>query len=462
MGTAIRILRVRRRSDRIDGEAGPPHRPPHDSILPRRDSLASAAGIATPLCTAAVRRRTWTPPRCIDRCLIFHKPSLDLSSIEGGFVLRYKKEVSPMNGPVTKRRVHRREDRPGGFTLIELLVVIAIIAVLIALLLPAVQSAREAARRAQCTNNLKQMALAALNFESSYAQLPPGYGPVPTYGGSAGRANPKVLILPYLENNNTYNAFNLTWNLNVYQTTGPNFTAQDQIVSSYICPSDGADAKVTSGASTAGYSNYMASTGGTAAQTIGSSLPSQEKNPVFLGVFNVQLDTSGNVINKVTLATITDGTSNTALFAETKRSPYANLVYPAMYQGRTPYAMDMVYLYSTTDPAWSNQVWPPLCGNWDNAQVIDLIDYRGGEYYRDLPMTANYSHTIPPNFKSYDCGNYPDFNGSHAAARSNHPGGINAAFCDGSVRFFKDSINPTTWMALGTRAGGEVVSADSY
>jgi prepilin-type processing-associated H-X9-DG protein len=306
------------------------------------------------------------------------------------------------------------------------------------------------------------MALAALNFESTYSQLPPGWGPVPTNGGSAGRANPKVLILPFLENGNTYNAFNLTWNLNVYQTTGPNFTAQDQIVSSYVCPSDGATAKVTSGLSTAGYSNYMCSTGGTAAQIAGSGSKAFEPNTAFLGAFNVALDGNGNVTSKVAMAAITDGTSNTGLFAETKRSNYANLVYPAMYQGNVPYSTDMVYLYSTTDPAWSNQIWPPLCGNWNNSQVVDLIDYRGGEYYRNLPMTTNYSHTIPPNFNSYDCGNYPDFDGAHAAARSYHPGGANAAFCDGSVHFFKNTINPGTWFALGTRAGGEVVSADAY
>ncbi|HEY2158692.1 MAG TPA: DUF1559 domain-containing protein [Isosphaeraceae bacterium] len=357
-----------------------------------------------------------------------------------------------------------------GFTLIELLVVIAIIAVLIALLLPAVQAAREAARRAQCTNNLKQMALAALNFESTYSQLPPGYGPYPQYpSGGGGRANPKVLILPFLENANTYNAFNLAWNLNVYQTSGPNYTAQDQVVSSYNCPSDPSTAKVTSGNSTAGYSNYMASTGGTAAQLYNSYdcqnppklISGSETNATFLGAFNVTINCT-TITSMVTMATITDGTSNTGMFAETKKSQWAAGSVASWYQGRTPYSMDMVYLYSTTDPAWSNQVWPPLCGNWDNSQVIDLISYRGGEYYRNLPMTANYSHTIPPNFNSYDCGNFPDFNGSHAAARSYHPGGANAAFCDGSVRFFKNTINPKTWLALGTRGAGEVISADAY
>ena len=152
-----------------------------------------------------------------------------------------------------------------------------------------------------------------------------------------------MLILQFLENSNTYNAFNLQANINIYQTSGPNYTAQDQIISAYVCPSDGATAKVTSGTATAGYSNYMASTGGTA-PVIGTAGPYMEPNSAFLGAFNVTLDTNGNVTSKVTMATITDGTSNTGMFAETKRSQWANLVFPAMYNGRVPYSPDMVYL----------------------------------------------------------------------------------------------------------------------
>jgi prepilin-type processing-associated H-X9-DG protein len=171
-------------------------------------------------------------------------------------------------------------------------------------------------------------------------------------------------------------------------------------------------------------------------------------NPAFLAV-----------TGKVTMASIQDGTSNTGMFAETTMSPYANLQFPAMYQGNTPYSPFMVYLWGGT---FNNQIYPAGCGNWANANDWDLLDYRGGEWYRNLPCTANYSHTIPPNYNQNDCENIFTFNQGHAAARSYHPGGINGAFCDGSVHFFKNTINPQTWFALGTRAGGEIVSADAY
>jgi prepilin-type N-terminal cleavage/methylation domain-containing protein/prepilin-type processing-associated H-X9-DG protein len=365
-----------------------------------------------------------------------------------------------------------RRFRVQGFTLIELLVVIAIIAVLIALLLPAVQAAREAARRAQCTNNLKQIALAALNFESANMQLPPGMGPYPWASGGAGRANPKVLIMQYLEGGNIFNAFNLAFDINVFQVSGTNWTATSQLVNTLVCPSDPNTVKIGTAPALAGYSNYMCSTGGTAAIYFGGTLfTPEETNSSFLGLFNVQLNetapapsafptTSTNpylaVTNKVTMANIVDGTSNTGMFAETTMSPFPNQTYPYASVANTIFAVNGWV------GTWNNQVYPAGCGNWSSSSVGWLLPYRGGEWYRNLPITANYSHTLTPNNTQNDCINYIGFNQNHAAPRSYHPGGANAAFADGSVHFFKNSISPTTWFALGTRAGGEVVSSDSY
>ena len=93
--------------------------------------------------------------------------------------------------------------------------------------------------------------------------------------------------------------------------------------------------------------------------------------------------------------------------------------------------------------------------------AVNAAYYAGDAYYRDEPsFTSNYTHTAVPNSMFGDC--VDPNNDSHVAARSYHPGGINAVFCDGSVRFFKDSINPTTWFSLGTRAAGDIVSADAY
>jgi type II secretory pathway pseudopilin PulG len=216
-----------------------------------------------------------------------------------------------------------------------LLVVIAIIAVLIALLLPAVRSAREAARRAQCTNNLKQLTLATHNFESRYGSIPPAFGPTPIYKVPLWpRPTPQALILPCLEQSTLYSAFNFQWNLNDIFNNGsvdPNYTAGVQIISAYIGPSDPSSAKLVG---FVGFDNYFGSTGATACVEQGSASPrTQEPNTVLLGVFNIRIDytqppqlTGGaynpnylQVSNTVRVASITDGTSNTAMWGEISR-----------------------------------------------------------------------------------------------------------------------------------------------
>ncbi|WP_165072927.1 DUF1559 domain-containing protein [Paludisphaera rhizosphaerae] len=364
-----------------------------------------------------------------------------------------------------------------GFTLIELLVVIAIIAVLIALLLPAVQSAREAARRAQCVNNLKQIGLAVHNFESANNEFPPGMGPAPLAApslGSGTRVGVQALILPYLEQASLYGTFNLQLEIN---STGENDTARCQQIGAFLCPSDGKGFRSPGTRTYAnsigswGQSNYYGSNGATASQiynTVSTSFPYNETNSGTLGVFNVSLNVSApapttavpspdfrKVTSKTTIASISDGTSNTAMFAEIRIS---NIPYPVT--ANIPGDYNTVYLPSSWTVPVDNYVPQAGCSG---VPYNTRITYKGQQYYRgNIPELAYYNHTQTPNTKQMDCGDVTYFTSAHMAARSYHSGGVNVAFCDGSVKFIKDSISLTTWMALGTRAGGEVVSADAY
>ncbi len=314
---------------------------------------------------------------------------------------------------------HRRS----GFTLIELLVVIAIIAVLIALLLPAVQSAREAARRIQCVKNLKQIGLALHNYQESRSVLP-GADMVFNVTEISALSN----ILPYLEQSNVYNSINFDFS---YQDPN-NYTAMYTVINGFICPSDLPDAIPSLG----GQTNYMANMGsGIVWQaSVGPNVGMPSPNGVFYGD------------SATTFAQITDGLSNTTFFSERVLadgnnsivSPIADVFFSPGFPLTPDDALQQclavnIYDLNNQFPLFMGAPW--LCG-----QHIFL-------------------HVSPPNSRS--CGFFIALRAVMPPS-SHHPGGVNVVFGDGSVKFIKDSINLPIWRALGTRAGGEVISADSY
>jgi len=342
-----------------------------------------------------------------------------------------------------------------GFTLIELLVVIAIIAVLIALLLPAVQSAREAARRAQCINNLKQIGLAIHNYHSAFGTFPPGgslnpWGPgssAPAWSSWTGHA----LMLNNLEQAPLYNAANFSLSP-LFEIGGAvNLTVYNTRVAAFLCPSDGNAGKEATCSYTA---SVGTSTFFVAPTEIG--LPNNATSGMF-----------GYLVN-YSVADVTDGTSNTVAYSErlvgdpnvsgprpgngtglTNVGNAANMIdaSSAPMQGLLA-DLEACSVKFRTDFTASDAGWRwGLCGmGWTLFNTV--VPPNGGGNYKwnqcrvDCCVQAHASHY------------------SHATSR--HPGGVNVLLADGSVKFIKDTVNMRTWMAVGTRNGGEVVSSDSY
>jgi prepilin-type N-terminal cleavage/methylation domain-containing protein/prepilin-type processing-associated H-X9-DG protein len=324
--------------------------------------------------------------------------------------------------------------RRRGFTLIELLGVIAIIAVLIALLLPAVQAAREAARRSQCVNNLKQLGLATMNYESSNGCIPPTANNI--VGGQGNDFSFKIRLLPFLEQAPLFNALNQTFTA----TSAHNSTVHNTQDNAFRCPSDGNDPGTPTGDTN--YPNRL----GITRTTPGSSTTGPLDGPAWK--MNQAPENS-----PVTLASITDGTSNTVVFSEWVKGKNAGLTRPGLDQvyyigfaelpGKTPLQYQQACQSSTTI-----------------AYAQKGIDW----LLQSCGKGGSYSHIMTPNKKAcwWGSGDTNNTDNTVVSASSYHSGGVNACFLDGSVKFLKESISNQTWWAIATKAGGEVVSADSY
>jgi prepilin-type N-terminal cleavage/methylation domain-containing protein/prepilin-type processing-associated H-X9-DG protein len=329
-----------------------------------------------------------------------------------------------------------------GFTLIELLVVIAIIAVLIALLLPAVQSAREAARRIQCANSLKQIGLALHNYHAPWNSFPVGFlyaykGVLPISSPLQYRWSVLAQMAPYLEQANLFNALNFDFPIAHMPPAGgalfwPFFPANTTVMATqvalFLCPSDGAPAPMVG----SGPINYIFCTGD---GSNGGDAKSAD------GAFILGLPQS--------VATLTDGTSQTAGASEQIlgiAGPYSQTT-PTPVPQPWRRAMSRVAAGPLTDPA---------CAAASDGWLLN----KGAGWWDGNYQNTLYNHYLTPNAGRPDCTVY--HNPGWKAARSFHPGGVNLLFCDGHAAFIKDAVNPVVWQSLATRAGGEVVSADAF
>ncbi len=331
-----------------------------------------------------------------------------------------------------------------GFTLIECLVVLGIIGLLVALTLPAVQAAREAARKAHCANNLRQIGLAMTAYESLHQCYPPSTIGLDHYDITyRGFYSPQVHLLPQLELGTLYNALNLDHGAFpdslfrdealVYKlipgseaANALNATVRRTTISLFLCPSDGGP--FLSG------NNYRGNTG------LGHQWDTQPESP-----------DSGNgmypEVGLVRVATIVDGLSHTAAFSERLRGSGADIAVPE----RDLFAIRRGDLVTSDDLIVSCQVAA-------RPGPFATFNTSGRDWMWTGRERTLYTHTQAPNGRIPDCIIGGHFAGmGMASARSHHPGGVNVLMGDGSLRFVGEGISLPAWRGLGTKDGGELV-----
>lgn len=310
--------------------------------------------------------------------------------------------------------LEKQSSKNQGFTLVELLVVIAIIGILVGLLLPAVQAAREAARRIQCSNNLKQLGLSVHNYESAFKRLPSAgqgtnYATIPATT-TFGRQSVFTAILPYIEQGNTYGNLDLRY---AYNETPGNIAASKQGIATFVCPSN----SIRPGAiDTAGYgcTDY-------------GPIYYVDIDPV-TGIRNKLLRADGGITDGwPRIAQITDGLSNTIGFGEDA--------------GRSE-IMQMNHVYIDPVDGQKRRVWrwgDPDCAYGVSKTINNNKSPLNGP--TSCPWTEN------------NCGPFEEI-------FSQHPGGALSAMLDGSVRFLSEQLSPSSLRGIVTRSGGEIVDVD--
>jgi prepilin-type N-terminal cleavage/methylation domain-containing protein/prepilin-type processing-associated H-X9-DG protein len=356
----------------------------------------------------------------------------------------------------------RSRSRP-AFTLIELLVVIAIIAVLIALLLPAVQAAREAARRAQCVNNLKQLGLALHNYHQTNNTFPPGCTYVTTStGGTWCNWSANAMMLGFLEQSTLFSAINFSYppepapepdgGGSSYGYT-INSTIYNTKINLFLCPSDGNAGKTN-------INSYHASVGTTTSNT---------------GFFNTSTNTGGKSTGafgmqaNYAIPDITDGTSLTIAYSEALTGDPSNITKPIRANGTGNSGSALAANQYDATTAGIASITTDLNACAAKFLTAYSADDRGYRWGGGMMGYAMFNTVMTPNG-----GNQYTFNGCrvdccdqtqaahYLPATSNHPGGVNNLFCDGSVKFIKNTVSYPVWWGLGTRANNETISADSY